>query len=145
MQKSDDFFIISLFQFPSASRHFGRPPQTIIQPVLPAGHSSHRGKYHPCHRTQAFRTVSSVRPAKQAYMTSTHILPDFGRLVNQKSYAFQHLFYHLSLTFRQRMAFNTASTITPTSAKIASHMPAYPRAPRIRQIALTARANTIFS
>ena len=42
------------------------------------------------------------------------------------------------------MAFSTAMIITPTSAKIASHMLARPRAPRARQSSFTPMAKTIF-
>ena len=44
-----------------------------------------------------------------------------------------------------RIAFRTAMTITPTSAKMASHMLAMPNAPRIRQSTLTPMANQMFS
>ena len=44
-----------------------------------------------------------------------------------------------------RMAFNTASTITPTSAKIASHILTMPTMPNIRQMPFTPNAMTIFS
>ena len=43
------------------------------------------------------------------------------------------------------MALSTARIITPTSAKIASHILAMPTAERMRIIALTARENTMFS
>ena len=49
-----------------------------------------------------------------------------------------------SRVYRARVALRTASTITPTSAKMASHIPARPRAPRARQAALMARAKTMF-
>ena len=39
-------------------------------------------------------------------------------------------------TYNVRIAFSTAITITPTSAKIAPHMLAIPKAPRIKQITL---------
>ena len=39
-----------------------------------------------------------------------------------------------------QIAFNTARIITPTSAKIASHILAIPTAPRIRQISFTPMA-----
>ena len=39
-------------------------------------------------------------------------------------------------TFRALIAFKTAITITPTSAKIASHILAIPIAPNIKQITL---------
>ena len=43
-----------------------------------------------------------------------------------------------------RIALSTASTITPTSAKIAAHMFARPSAPSARQANLTASAKTMF-
>ena len=42
------------------------------------------------------------------------------------------------------MAFNTASTITPTSAKIASHMFAMPNAPNSRHAVFTPKAMMMF-
>lgn len=48
-------------------------------------------------------------------------------------------------TKRARTAFKTAITMTPTSAKIASHILAMPSAPRSRQINLTPMANQMFS
>ena len=49
--------------------------------------------------------------------------------------------YNYSLfTNNARIAFNTARIITPTSAKIASHILAIPTAPRIRQISFTPMA-----
>ena len=56
-----------------------------------------------------------------------------------------HLRAVLAFTFRHLTAFSTASTITPTSAKMAIHILAIPKAPKIRHNALTARANTMFS
>ena len=47
-------------------------------------------------------------------------------------------------TNNARIAFNTARIITPTSAKIASHILAIPTAPRIRQISFTPMATEIF-
>ena len=44
-----------------------------------------------------------------------------------------------------RMALSTARIITPTSAKMASHMLAIPRAPRIRHSPLMPRAKAMFS
>ena len=44
-----------------------------------------------------------------------------------------------------RMALSTHSTMTPTSAKMASHILAMPRAPSARQISLTPIANQMFS
>ena len=44
-----------------------------------------------------------------------------------------------------RMALSTARIITPTSAKMASHILAMPSAPRTRQMSLMPMANTIFS
>ena len=53
--------------------------------------------------------------------------------------------YNYSLfTNNARIAFNTARIITPTSAKIASHILAIPTAPRIRQISFTPMATEIF-
>ena len=46
--------------------------------------------------------------------------------------------------FSARMAFNTARTITPTSAKMASHILAIPNAPKSRQSNFTPNANQIF-
>ena len=43
-----------------------------------------------------------------------------------------------------RIALSTASTITPTSAKIAAHMFAMPSAPSARQANLITSANTMF-
>ena len=51
---------------------------------------------------------------------------------------------HSFLTNRQRMAFNTARIITPTSAKIARYILAMPTAPKIRQAALTPKAMVMF-
>ena len=47
-------------------------------------------------------------------------------------------------TNRARIAFKIARIMTPTSAKIAAHIFAIPRAPRARQINFTAIANTVF-
>ena len=47
-------------------------------------------------------------------------------------------------TKRARTALRTARTMTPTSAKMASHMLARPRAPRSRHRPLTPMANTMF-
>ena len=44
-----------------------------------------------------------------------------------------------------RIALSTARTITPTSAKIANHIPEKPRAPRTRHNSLIPIANTMFS
>ena len=44
-----------------------------------------------------------------------------------------------------RTALSTARTMTPTSANTAAHIPLIPSALRIRIIALTARAKTMFS
>lgn len=72
---------------------------------------------------------------KEQYITRKEIFSTY--FLNFKS---------LSLySFKARVALRTASTITPTSAKMASHMPAIPSAPKIRQIAFIARANTMFS
>ena len=49
------------------------------------------------------------------------------------------------LTNRARMALSTASTMTPTSAKMASHMFATPSAPSTRQTSFTPRAKAMFS
>ena len=51
---------------------------------------------------------------------------------------------HRFLTNRARMALRTARTMTPTSAKMASHMLARPRAPRTRHRAFTPMAKTMF-
>ena len=48
------------------------------------------------------------------------------------------------LTNSARMALRTARTMTPTSAKMASHMLAAPRATRARQASLTPMAKTMF-
>jgi len=45
--------------------------------------------------------------------------------------------FYRSLTCSTRIAFKTAMTMPPTSAKMASHMFAMPRAPRTRQISFT--------
>lgn len=47
-------------------------------------------------------------------------------------------------TNNARIAFRTARIITPTSAKMASHMSANPSAPRARQISLIPIAKTMF-
>ena len=47
-------------------------------------------------------------------------------------------------TNKARIAFKTARIITPTSAKIASHILAMPMAPNARQINFTPMAKTIF-
>ena len=47
-------------------------------------------------------------------------------------------------TFKARIAFSTAITITPTSANIASHIPVKPSALNARQANLTVNANIIF-
>lgn len=49
-----------------------------------------------------------------------------------------------SRVYSARVALSTASTMTPTSAKMAVHMFAMPRAPSTRQANLTASANTMF-
>lgn len=46
--------------------------------------------------------------------------------------------------FIARSAFSTAITVTPTSAKTASHMVATPNAARIRNSSFTPRANAMF-
>lgn len=51
---------------------------------------------------------------------------------------------HSFCTNRARMALSTARIITPTSAKMASHMLAIPRAPSTRHTPLTPRAKTMF-
>ena len=48
------------------------------------------------------------------------------------------------LTKRARMALSTARIMTPTSAKMASHMLAMPSAPSTRQISLMPMAKTMF-
>ena len=53
---------------------------------------------------------------------------------------FQSLGNYIFFTNNARIAFNTARIITPTSAKIASHILAIPTAPRIRQISFTPMA-----
>ena len=52
---------------------------------------------------------------------------------------------HRSFTPNARMAFMTAMTMTPTSAKIAIHICARPKALRISVMTLTAMAKTMFS
>ena len=44
-----------------------------------------------------------------------------------------------------RIALSTASTMTPTSANMASHMPAMPNAPSIRQAPFTPSEKMMFS
>lgn len=44
-----------------------------------------------------------------------------------------------------RIAFATASSVTPTSEKTASHMVAIPNAPRMRKIAFTPKAKPCFA
>ena len=65
---------------------------------------------------------------------------------NTSSFLANHLaLYNYSFfTNNARIAFNTARIITPTSAKIASHILAIPTAPRIRQISFTLMATEIF-
>lgn len=46
--------------------------------------------------------------------------------------------------FIARRALSTAITVTPTSAKTASHMVATPKAARIRNSSFTPRANAMF-
>ena len=53
-------------------------------------------------------------------------------------------FYWYCFTFSIRVAFSTASTMTPTSAKTPHHMFVMPSAVRIRHSALTASAKTMF-
>ena len=53
--------------------------------------------------------------------------------------------YKVFLVFNALIAFKTAITITPTSAKIATHMFAMPKAPRMRHANFMIRANPIFS
>ena len=54
------------------------------------------------------------------------------------------LFFSRSLVYSARVAFSTAMTMTPTSAKMAVHMLAMPSAPRMRQMPLTPSAKTMF-
>ena len=55
--------------------------------------------------------------------------------------ALPFIFYlFLSETNNIRMAFNTASTMTPTSAKMAAHIFAIPKAPKIRHNTFTPMA-----
>ena len=61
------------------------------------------------------------------------VLPKRNR--HPSGYRFQHFAYRF-LTISARMALSTASTITPTSAKIAAHILAMPSAPRIRHSTL---------
>ena len=56
---------------------------------------------------------------------------------------FNFLFYNFILN--ALVAFSTASTITPTSANIATHILAIPSAPSTRQIAFIANAKIMFS
>lgn len=51
---------------------------------------------------------------------------------------------YLFLRRMTRMAFATASSVTPTSEKTASHMVAIPNAPRMRKIAFTPKAKPMF-
>ena len=53
-------------------------------------------------------------------------------------------FYWYCFTFSIRVAFSTASTMTPTSAKTPHHMFVMPSAVKIRHSALTASAKTMF-
>ena len=53
--------------------------------------------------------------------------------------------YYSLFTNSARMALSTARIITPTSANMASHMLAIPRAPRIRHSPLMPRAKAMFS
>ena len=54
-----------------------------------------------------------------------------------RSFILLYCFSHTRFTARHRIAFSTQRTITPTSAKIASHMFAIPSAPSSRQISFT--------
>lgn len=53
--------------------------------------------------------------------------------------------HHNFSTNNALIALSTAITITPTSAKMASHIPAMPSAPSSRQISFMPIANTMFS
>ena len=55
-----------------------------------------------------------------------------------------HVSIYRLCTRSARIALSTASTITPTSAKIAAHMFAIPSAPSARQANLITSANTMF-
>ena len=58
---------------------------------------------------------------------------------------FIHFLFHRFFTLRARIALMTAITMTPVSAKIASHILAIPKALRIRQTTLTPMAKMMFS
>lgn len=77
--------------------------------------------------------VDKLRQGKQDFST----YPDRSPL-----YLFPILYK--SFTLNALIAFRTAIIITPTSAKIASHILAKPTAPRKRQPNLITSANTIF-
>ena len=67
-----------------------------------------------------------------------------GRVVIKQDGPYGSFFRARSLVYRARVALSTASTITPTSAKMAVHMLAMPTAPSTRQANLMASANTMF-
>lgn len=84
-------------------------------------------------------------PETQAYISTKKKLTASAQHFCTDSVSFFFVFRYASFTFRHLIAFSTAMTMTPTSAKIAAHMFAIPIAPRIRHTAFTTRANTIFS
>ena len=67
-----------------------------------------------------------------------------GRSAMKQDGPYGSFFRARSLVYRARVALSTASTITPTSAKMAVHMLAMPTAPSTRQANLMASANTMF-
>ena len=67
-----------------------------------------------------------------------------GRVAMKQDGPYGSFFRARSLVYRARVALSTASTITPTSAKMAVHMLAMPTAPSTRQANLMASANTMF-
>lgn len=67
-----------------------------------------------------------------------------GRFSMKQDGPYGSFFRARSLVYRARVALSTASTITPTSAKMAVHMLAMPTAPSTRQANLMASANTMF-
>lgn len=92
--------------------------------------------------------------AAAAKRMGEHLAPDkkmpwilcrmHGRSAMKQDGPYGSFFRARSLVYRARVALSTASTITPTSAKMAVHMLAMPTAPSTRQANLMASANTMF-
>ena len=77
-----------------------------------------------------------IHDLKQIFVDFLAFAGYFFFLFCHKQSLFLIISFYRRFTKRVRIAFRTASTMTPTSAKIATHMFAIPTAPRIRQITL---------